>query len=68
MQRAPVQLVLMSFQDDAVEPLAVESAEHFAQILRRVATREEGTTFSESVRERAERRELRRALPRDLGT
>ncbi|HKO49233.1 MAG TPA: hypothetical protein VJV79_15980 [Polyangiaceae bacterium] len=53
----------MSFQDDAVEPLAVESAQHFAELLRRAGARE---ADQRDVNER-ERREPRRALPRELG-
>ena len=53
----------MSFQDDAIEPLTVESAEHFTELLRRAAANESG----EAVAERRERREPRRALPRELG-
>jgi hypothetical protein len=52
----------MSFQDDAIEPLAVESAEHFTELLRRAATRE-----GEEGYERPERAEPRRSLPRELG-
>jgi NAD(P)-dependent dehydrogenase (short-subunit alcohol dehydrogenase family) len=58
-----VQLGPMSFQDDAVEPLAVESAEHFAELVRRSNAREEERRYAEP-RERAE---PRRALPRELG-
>jgi len=53
----------MSFQDDAVEPLAVESAEHFAELVRRANAREDGRPELE----RGERGEPRRALPRELG-
>jgi len=53
----------MSFQDDAIEPLAIESAEHFAELVRRAAAREEGRRFADPH----ERREPRRALPRELG-
>jgi hypothetical protein len=53
----------MSFQDDAVEPLAVESAEHFAELLRRAHAREGGQRRPEP----GERVEPRRALPRELG-
>jgi len=54
----------MSFQDDAVEPLAVESAEHFAELVRRNEGREEGKRYELALRERAE---LKRPLPRELG-
>ena len=54
----------MSFQDDAVEPLAVESAEHFAELVRRAYAPEEGRRAGE-WRERAE---ARRPLPRELGS
>jgi hypothetical protein len=53
----------MSFQDDAVEPLAVESAEHFAELVRRANAREEDRRLAASH----ERGEPRRALPRELG-
>lgn len=53
----------MSFQDDAVEPLAVESAEHFAELVRRTAAREAAERHG---RER-ERGEPGRPLPRELG-
>jgi len=55
----------MSFQDDAVEPLAVESAQHFAELLRR-AGREAGESLAPE-RGARERAEPRRALPRELG-
>lgn len=54
----------MSFQDDAVEPLAVESAQHFTELLRRAGTRR-GNEGLEPLQ--PERREPRRALPRELG-
>jgi hypothetical protein len=60
----------MSFQDDAVEPLAVESAQHFTELLRRAGAREAG---AREAGERAgqprarERGEPGRALPRELG-
>jgi len=56
----------MSFQDDAVEPLAVESAQHFVEILRRAGAREEGEQYVDAGEPR-ERSEPRRALPRELG-
>jgi len=58
----------MSFQDDAVEPLAVESAAHFTELLRRGGERSGGKRyFDEREGERRERGEVRRALPRELG-
>jgi hypothetical protein len=55
----------MSFQDDAVEPLAVESAEHFAELVRRANVREHEQELRAALpRERAE---PGRALPRELG-
>jgi hypothetical protein len=57
----------MSFEDDAVEPLAVESAEHFLKLVRRSAGRAEAGDLTESSEARRERREPRRALPRELG-
>ena len=58
----------MSFQDDAVEPLAVESAQHFVELLRRAGAREEGEQyFDGGAGEPRERSEPRRALPRELG-
>jgi len=56
----------MSFQDDAVEPLAVESAQHFTELLRRADKREAGERYF-AERQWQERREARRALPRELG-
>jgi len=53
----------MSFQDDAIEPLTVESAEHFTELLRRAAANDS----RERIAERHERHEPRRALPRELG-
>jgi len=53
----------MSFQDDAVEPLAVESAEHFAELVRRATAREDGERWVA----RSERSEPGRPLPRELG-
>ena len=58
----------MSFQDDAVEPLAVESAQHFVELLRRAGEREEGKQDADAgAGEPRERSEPRRALPRELG-
>jgi len=58
----------MSFQDDAVEPLAVESAAHFTELLRRAGTRDaDDRYFDGGDGERRERYELGRALPRELG-
>jgi hypothetical protein len=56
----------MSFHDDAIEPLAVESAEHFAELVKRAAERTDGSQrgFGE---ERRERSESLRVLPRELG-
>ena len=67
-EHGPAQLFEMSFQDDAVEPLAVESAEHFMELLRRASARDAGERFA-GGRElvRRERPEPRRALPRELG-
>ena len=56
----------MSFQDDAVEPLAVESAQHFTELLRRAGEPEAGERNADE-RERRMRSEPRRALPRELG-
>jgi hypothetical protein len=56
----------MSFQDDAIEPLAVESAEHFTELLRRAGAREVGERHAEA-RARRECREAGRPLPRELG-
>ncbi|HET7540429.1 MAG TPA: hypothetical protein VFK05_11180 [Polyangiaceae bacterium] len=58
----------MSFEDDAVEPLAVESAAHFMELLRRAGT-QAGTERDREhpTRERREWIEPRRALPRELG-
>ena len=64
-ERGFAQLCPMSFQDDAVEPLAVESAQHFAELLRR-AGREAGESLAPE-RGARERAEPRRALPRELG-
>ena len=55
----------MSFQDDAVEPLAVESAEHFAELVRRTAARETAERAGHS--HERERAEPGRPLPRELG-
>ena len=60
------QLPAMSFQDDAIEPLAVESAQHFSELLRRSEAREGGER-SVDGRERQRHAEPRRALPRELG-
>jgi hypothetical protein len=57
----------MSFEDEAVEPLAVESAEHFTKLVRRAAGRIEPVPEAESNDPLRERREPRRALPRELG-
>jgi len=58
----------MSFQDDAVEPLAVESAQHFVEILRRAGAREPGEQDLDAGRGGShERAEPRRTLPRELG-
>ncbi|MEI9940101.1 MAG: hypothetical protein WDO69_23010 [Pseudomonadota bacterium] len=56
----------MSFQDDAIEPLAVESAQHFTELLRRAGAREAGERYV-GERDRRERAEPGRALPRELG-
>lgn len=56
----------MSFEDEAVEPLAVESAEHFAKLVRRAAGLPESQEAQPTDTFR-ERREPRRALPRELG-
>ncbi|HEX2673313.1 MAG TPA: hypothetical protein VHM25_20670 [Polyangiaceae bacterium] len=58
----------MSFQDDAVEPLAVESAAHFTELLRRVGARDAGEgDFEGRDGERRDRCEPGRSLPRELG-
>ncbi len=59
-------LFRMSFEDDAVEPLAVESAQHFAELLRRAGARAAGERDADR-RERRAPAEPRRALPRELG-
>ena len=59
-----VSFVHMSFYDDAIEPLAVESAEHFAELVRRARAPDERGPAGE-WRERAE---PRRPLPRELGS
>ncbi len=64
--QSSVQLFQMSFQDDAVEPLAVESAAHFMELLRRAGAREAGERYADE-RERRQRPEPGRALPRQLG-
>ena len=56
----------MSFHDDAIEPLAVESAEHFAELLKRAAERANGALRGLGE-ERRERLDSRRFLPRELG-
>ncbi len=67
-EHAPAQLCGMSFQDDAVEPLAVESAQHFTELLRRAGAREADPHSVElAARERREWPDPRRALPRQLG-
>ena len=57
----------MSFEDEAVEPLAVESAEHFTKLVRRAAGRVESGEETEVGQAPRERHEPRRALPRELG-
>lgn len=58
----------MSFQDDSVEPLAVESAAHFTELLRRTGERDAGERYSDGRdAERRERSEPGRVLPRELG-
>jgi len=57
---------MMSFQDDAVEPLAIESAQHFTELLRRTAVRGAGEPYADE-RERWQREDPRRTLPRELG-
>jgi len=67
-EQAAAQLFQMSFQDDAVEPLAVESAAHFMELLRRSAPRNAGDRyFDEREGQRRDWSEVRRALPRELG-
>jgi hypothetical protein len=65
-QHRSAQLFEMSFQDDAVEPLAIESAAHFMELLRRAGAREAGERYAHE-REWAQRCEPGRALPRELG-
>lgn len=56
----------MSFQDDAVEPLAIESAEHFNELIVRFSeTREE--RYPAPIDAGGKRLERARALPRELG-
>lgn len=58
----------MSFQDDAVEPLAVESAAHFMELLRRAGARDSRDRYFDGLEPgRREQPERGRALPRDLG-
>lgn len=58
----------MSFQDDAVEPLAVESAAHFMELLKRAGTRDNGERYFDGREgDHRERHDPRRALPRELG-
>jgi len=67
-EQEAAQLLEMSFQDDAVEPLAVESAAHFMELLRRVGTREAGESYFDGRDgERRDRSAAGRALPRELG-
>ena len=71
-EHGPGQLTDMSFQDDAVEPLAVESAQHFTELLRRTGTRpgeerEPGERYLAHQGERRGRVEPGRVLPRELG-
>jgi len=67
-EQAAAQLFQMSFQDDAVEPLAVESAAHFMELLRRSVPRNAGDRYcGEREGERRDWSEVRRALPRELG-
>ena len=67
-EHQPAQLFEMSFQDDAVEPLAVESAAHFTELLRRVGTREAGESYFDGRDgERRDRSAAGRTLPRELG-
>lgn len=67
-EHGPAQLPEMSFQDDAVEPLAVESAAHFMELLRRAGAREPGERYFDGRDgERRDRSEAGRALPRELG-
>ena len=54
----------MSFQDDALEPLTVESAQHFGEILRDLVPRQAAPGSAEPPPRRPE---PRRALPRELG-
>lgn len=57
----------MSFEDEVVEPLAVESAEHFTKLVRRATGRDESGQADESGERLRERCQPRRALPRELG-
>ena len=68
MEQVAAQLSQMSFQDDAVEPLSVESAAHFMELLRCVGEREPGERYFDG--RDGERRPLPepgRPLPRELG-
>jgi hypothetical protein len=57
----------MSFEDEAVEPLAVESAEHFAKLVRRATDPDELGAEPDSGEPPRHRYTPRRALPRELG-
>ena len=54
----------MSFYDDLVEPEAIESAAHFAELIQMPVDRVELAKVEDARRFRVE---TRRALPRDLG-
>ena len=57
-------LVGMSFQDDLLEPEAIDSAAHFLELVRVVS---DDTDVERGTETRAERHYERRALPRELG-
>ena len=54
----------MSFQDDLLEPEAIDSAAHFLELVRVVS---DDTDVERGTETRAERHYERRALPRELG-
>ena len=56
----------MSYQDDLIEPEAIESAEHFSGLIR-LNNEHPANDDGESVYARRERLNQRRPLPRDLG-
>lgn len=57
----------MSFQDDLIEPDAIESAAHFSGLVRRTATNEKREEQAPPQAAPRVRIDPRRPLPRDLG-